>query len=372
MSARLRVAFDVGPLSGPRTGSATRSTAMQQVARRARGHRPRIRTSISSRARLAAGRASLADSGGAGAPPVGRSGLAAPRSSACAAPDVVHGTNYVVPPSRLPRSRVGLRLLVPRPPAARPPGGRPRRRRAPPCRRRDGATVHASSEVDARRCSPSVRHELVTAVHLAPLGVPDPPVEPPIAGLVCRTLRCCRSEPWSGARTFPCSSSVRRCRRRRARRVAGARRRAGRRRRRRRRRRSTGSSAAARRVVRLGRIDEPRNRGCCTTPRCSPTRRSTRGSDSRCWMRSRSGLPSWPATPEHPGGLRRGVCCRSRDDRWPSPTNLARSLDDETARAGLVAKGRRATSPASRGIDCARPVPTLYRRAVVEHAGEAG
>ena len=42
-------------------------------------------------------------------------------------PDVVHGTNYVVPPTNCPRVRVGVRLLVPREPARRrcrrPPGG---------------------------------------------------------------------------------------------------------------------------------------------------------------------------------------------------------------------------------------------------------
>ena len=78
--------------------------------------------------------------------------------------DVVHGTNYVVPPSRRAGRRVGLRLLVPAQPrrgVVRRPAGRrgapppgPRRRRGPRLQPRHGRRRPRRPRRDRRRGRP--------------------------------------------------------------------------------------------------------------------------------------------------------------------------------------------------------------------------
>ena len=71
-------------------------------------------------------------------------------------PDVVHGTNYVVPADECPQARLGLRLLVPRPPRRRrarcPTGrrgaaaiGRRRRRWSSPARNATASRVRRTA-----------------------------------------------------------------------------------------------------------------------------------------------------------------------------------------------------------------------------------
>ena len=180
MSARLRVAFDVGPLHGHRTGIGHAVEAMQMslAGRDDIELNPYV---ISARARLAPGEhrlpipAALAHRMWAH--------RAWPRLDvSLRGVDLIHGTNYVVPPSRLPRvvSVYDCWFL------AHPQLTHPVVARAGDVLRRaaaDGARVHASSEASAEVARRLLGTNLVTAVHLAPLGVSDPPVEPPIAGL---------------------------------------------------------------------------------------------------------------------------------------------------------------------------------------------
>ena len=84
--------------------------------------------------------------------------------------DVVHGTNYVVPPSRLPDGRVGVRLLVPAPTRAehRPRSTAPASGAAP---RRGARRVRArqSRRRRPRRPASCSATDRVEVVHLGPL-----------------------------------------------------------------------------------------------------------------------------------------------------------------------------------------------------------
>jgi glycosyltransferase involved in cell wall biosynthesis len=93
--------------------------------------------------------------------------------------EVVHGTNYVVPPSRLPAvvSVYDCWFLDHRAeasPAVRRSGDVLRRRV------RDGATVHASSQATADRVRDLLGTDRVEVVHLGPLAVDPPPATAPV------------------------------------------------------------------------------------------------------------------------------------------------------------------------------------------------
>jgi glycosyltransferase involved in cell wall biosynthesis len=93
--------------------------------------------------------------------------------------DVVHGTNYVVPPSRLP----ALVSVYDCWSLAHPGEASPAVRRAGDVLRRrvrDGATVHASSEATAVRVRALTGAHRVEVVHLGPLAVGQPAPVPPV------------------------------------------------------------------------------------------------------------------------------------------------------------------------------------------------
>ncbi|MEJ7720789.1 MAG: hypothetical protein WKF58_10220 [Ilumatobacteraceae bacterium] len=98
--------------------------------------------------------------------------------------DVVHGTNYVVAPTSTDQSRVRLRLLVPRQPAAR----RRRRGRAGAVLARrvaGGAHVHTSSHASAAAVRALLDTDRVTAIHLGP----------PDIWATCPRIHRCRGSP---------------------------------------------------------------------------------------------------------------------------------------------------------------------------------
>jgi glycosyltransferase involved in cell wall biosynthesis len=93
--------------------------------------------------------------------------------------EVVHGTNYVVPPSRLP-SLVSVYdcWFLDHPGDAAPAvrrAGEVLRRRV-----RAGATVHASSKATAERVTDLLGTNRVEVVHLGPLDVVQPPAAAPV------------------------------------------------------------------------------------------------------------------------------------------------------------------------------------------------
>jgi glycosyltransferase involved in cell wall biosynthesis len=94
--------------------------------------------------------------------------------------EVVHGTNYVVPPTRLPAVvSVYDCWFLTHPTAATPVvrrAGEVLRRRV-----RAGVTVHASSHATADLVHDVLGAERVEVVHLGPLAVPAAPTRPPNA-----------------------------------------------------------------------------------------------------------------------------------------------------------------------------------------------
>ena len=173
----VRIALDVGPLYGHRTGI---GAAVAELAAALDGHAgvevaPYV---LSFRSRPA--------------PPVRRLPLPAaiahrlwsvgdrPRVDRWVGPaDVVHGTNYVVPPTRHPAIASVYDCWFLRHPGRASPdvrrAGEVLRRRV-----RAGATVHASSEATAAAARELLGATRVEVVHLGPLPVPDtPPAEPP-------------------------------------------------------------------------------------------------------------------------------------------------------------------------------------------------
>ena len=211
--------------------------------------------------------------------------------------EVVHGTNYVVPPSRRPRScRCTTAGSCANPGQASPDvrrAGEVLRRRV----RRTAPSVHASSHATADGVRELLGTDRVEVVHLGPLAVPAAPADA-AAGLARRLgrpavraghrHRRAAQEParrWSrrsprptGAATPRWSSPARPA-------TTAP--------------RSTRPSTrwrpppAARCCVRA-RSTTSRSRGCCTTPACSPTRRSTRASASRCSRPRPRRCRSWP------------------------------------------------------------------------------
>ncbi len=173
----VRIALDVGPLNGHRTGI---GAAVAELAAALNDHRgvavrPYV---LSFRSRPA--------------PPTRRLPLPAalahrlwsradhPRVDRWLGDaEVVHGTNYVVPPSRLPALvSVYDCWFLDHPSEASPPvrrAGEVLRRRV-----RAGATVHASSQATADRVRDLLATDRVEVVHLGPLAVDAPPAESPV------------------------------------------------------------------------------------------------------------------------------------------------------------------------------------------------
>ena len=258
-------------------------------------------------------------------------------------PDVVHGTNYVVPPSRLPARRVGVRLLVPAPPDAgatptcAAPGGccagrSPRARRCTPARRRPRPRSPS--------CFPDARSRTIPLGRAA--GARRPPAEPPVAGLgrparsslALGTLERRKNLPTLVAAFGRLAAEHRDI----LLVLAGA----------------DGDDRPSDRRGDRPRSTRPRPRGSCSTGRvddgeqivaaaprhaCSPTRRSTRASASRCSRRCSSACRSSPATaaasPRSAGPAALLVDADDVDGAGRQPRR--RAAFDERRRARLLA-----------------------------------
>ena len=180
---QLRVAFDVGPLAGPRTGVGHAVAAMHDELS-AGGNVELLDYVVSFRTRQPTGThrfpipALLAHRlwGVADRPRVDRF---------LGSPDVVHGTNYVVPPSRAAQVVTVYDCWFVRHPAlARRSvhqAGRVLRRAI-----ERGATVHASSASTAAEIADLFPGARVATIPLAALEVPEPAARAPIPALVGR------------------------------------------------------------------------------------------------------------------------------------------------------------------------------------------
>ena len=256
--------------------------------------------------------------------------------------EVVHGTNYVVPPSRRPAlvSVYDCWFLAnpARGIAGRPPG---RRGVAAACAaRRHGARVeprHGRRRPRPARCPRRRGRPPRSTPRRRAAGARHPPRGSPTstAGPTCSP-----SARSSGARTCPAlvaAFAACRTRRRRPR----DRRRARRRQRRARRRRR----AAACRHPRArdpSRPDRRRRQGLAATPRRLPRlslpRRGVRLPDPR--SPERSACPSWRHAPARsPRSPATAPSSSPSATRMPSPPRCARVLDDDVRRAELVAAG---------------------------------
>ncbi|MEQ1701496.1 MAG: hypothetical protein ABMA25_15415, partial [Ilumatobacteraceae bacterium] len=179
----LRVAFDTGPLHGQRTGIGFAVAAMQ-AALAARDDVTLQPYLVSARARPEPGTRRL---------PI----PAAVAQRCWAATDhpradrwlgdaqLIHGTNYVVPPSRLPRvvsvyDCWFVRNETDANPAVRRAGRVLRRAIAA------GAVVHTSSQATAQAVRELFPGAEAYAVHLGPLPLPPAPTTAPIADLAGR------------------------------------------------------------------------------------------------------------------------------------------------------------------------------------------
>jgi glycosyltransferase involved in cell wall biosynthesis len=173
------VAFDVGPLVGPRTGIGAAVAALQ--------------TALATRDDLAL-LPYLTSFRAPSQPGVERLPLPAalahrawarmdhPRVDRWLAADVVHGTNYVVPPSRRPRVVSVYDCWFLR----HPEHAHPDVVRAGAVLRRalgHGAVAHASSHATASALRELVPDVDVRTVHLAPIALPAPPTSSPIPEL---------------------------------------------------------------------------------------------------------------------------------------------------------------------------------------------
>jgi glycosyltransferase involved in cell wall biosynthesis len=179
----LRVAFDVGPLAGPRTGVGHAVAAMRDSLA-AVEDLELVEYLVSFRS----------------TPPPGTRRLPVPalltnRLWAIAdrprvdrlvgRPDVVHGTNYVVPPSRVPQVVSVYDCWFLRNPAQ---AGADVHRAGRVLRRAiaRGATVHASSAATAAELSDLFPGCRVETILLAALPVPEPAPDPPLPVLADR------------------------------------------------------------------------------------------------------------------------------------------------------------------------------------------
>lgn len=179
----LRVAFDVGPLSGPRTGVGHAVAAMHDSLQHVDGLEL-VDYLVSFRARPAAGTHRLP----LPAMLAHRLWAVADRPLAdrhLGGAAVVHGTNYVVPPSRAARVVSVYDCWFLRHPAL---AGRDVHQAGLVLRRAiaGGATVHASSASTAAEVADLFPEALVATIPLAALPVPAPSVEPPIPSIAGR------------------------------------------------------------------------------------------------------------------------------------------------------------------------------------------
>jgi glycosyltransferase involved in cell wall biosynthesis len=179
----LRVAFDVGPLAGPRTGVGHAVAAMRDALIEA-GDVELAQYIVSFRSQPPAGARRL---------PV--PALVAHRLWAVAdrprvdrflgSPDVVHGTNYVVPPCRAPQVVSVYDCWFLRHPTlangAVHQAGRVLRRAI-----ERGATVHASSASTAAEIADLFPRAHVATIPLAAVPIPEAAADPPIPALVGR------------------------------------------------------------------------------------------------------------------------------------------------------------------------------------------
>lgn len=181
--AALRVAFDIGPLHGQRTGVGLAVDAMYNSLSR-RDDVSLAPYVLSLRAPQQAGTRRLPLPAAVAL----RSWAAIDRPRAdrwLGDVDLVHGTNYVVPPTRLPRLVTVYDCWFLR----HPTHANPAVRRAGQVLRRaiaGGASVHASSHATGtalREMFPAID---VQTVHLAALPLPPAPAEAPIADLAGR------------------------------------------------------------------------------------------------------------------------------------------------------------------------------------------
>ena len=179
----LRVAFDVGPLAGPRTGVGHAVAAMRESLQNV-DDLDLVDYIVSFRS----------------APPPGTQRLPVPAFLAnrlwavvdhprvdrlLGAPDVVHGTNYVVPPCRVPQVVSVYDCWFLRHPTQ---SGSDVRRAGRILRRAiaRGATVHASSGSTAGELADLFPGSRVVTIPLAPLPIPPPSPAPPIPALAGR------------------------------------------------------------------------------------------------------------------------------------------------------------------------------------------
>lgn len=180
LSDALPVAFDVGPLAGRRTGIGAGVAALRTVlADDDRLHLLPYLSSFRARPQDGVRRLPLP----AAAAHRFWSHLDHPRADRwLAGAAVVHGTNYVVPPTRIPRLVSVYDCWFLRNPAqAHPDVVRAGRVLARSVRR--GAVVHASSHATADAVRELFPGADVRVVHLAPLAMPDPTIGCPIAEL---------------------------------------------------------------------------------------------------------------------------------------------------------------------------------------------
>jgi glycosyltransferase involved in cell wall biosynthesis len=177
--ASVRVAFDVGPLSGRRTGIGAGVAELERTL--AVDDRVElVRYLLSFRADPQPGVTRFPIPAAVAHRCWSR--LDRPRADRWLAADVIHGTNYVVPPSRTPRLvSVYDCWFLRHPDQAHPDvvrAGRVLRRQVA-----RGAVVHASSHATADAVRELLPGAEVHVVHLAPLPLPEPADRCPIAEL---------------------------------------------------------------------------------------------------------------------------------------------------------------------------------------------
>ncbi|MEZ5259727.1 MAG: 2-phospho-L-lactate transferase [Ilumatobacteraceae bacterium] len=176
-TALLRIALDTGPLVGPRTGIGIAVDHMLLSLQGLRGQVDVLPYVLSFRAALAPGTTRLPF------PAAVAHRLWVVRSRPrldrfLGRPDVVHGTNYVVPPVRVPRVVSVYDCWFLR----HPEGVHPDVARAANLLRRavaDGAVVHASSEATAREVRELLGPARVEVVHLGYVPLPPAPADRP-------------------------------------------------------------------------------------------------------------------------------------------------------------------------------------------------
>ncbi len=180
----VRTAFDIGPLAGPRTGVGHAVAAMHHELA-SRDDVELVDYLISFRAKVAAGTVRLPMPAALAHRCWAR--VDVPRADRWLRADVVHGTNYVVPPTHLPSVVSVYDCWFLRHPTAASPAVR----RAGEVLRRAiarGAVVHASSQSTADEVRDLFPRSTVEVIHLGPLPVAESPAAPVIADLGRRRM----------------------------------------------------------------------------------------------------------------------------------------------------------------------------------------